>query len=133
MIVCINVRIVHFRLIQEEKENTEARAEELEYRVSSLDHIVVGSHLSVANNHSNHNNQQQQQQQQQQAVGGVVGVANSGRSTPRVAPQSQPTHSPVTSATGGYSNNASSPMTNANSPQRDYLQKFHTVNIVLHF
>lgn len=124
------------RLIQEEKENTEARAEELEYRVSSLDHLV-----------SNH--------------GAVTG---SGRSTPRVSvgasggggPSSN--HSPVlvgqnstaASAAAGYGNNpnssnSSSPLAaqvnSANnsgaaaaaaaSPQRDYLHKFHTVYIHL--
>jgi len=110
------------RLIQEEKENTEARAEELEYRVSSLDHLV-----------SNH-------------------VPGSGRSTPRVnsaggAPgqASSSNHSPViptsshNNPNGGFNSgnannasNSSSPLANAGSnaaasPQRDYLHKFHTV------
>ena len=103
------------RLIQEEKENTEARAEELEYRVSSLDHLVT-----------NH-------------------VPGSGRSTPRVtsgAGGASSNHSPVvptSNPNGGYTNsnnanasNSSSPLANAGnnaaaSPQRDYLHKFHTV------
>lgn len=113
------------RLIQEEKENTEARAEELEYRVSSLDHLVT-----------NH-------------------VPGSGRSTPRVTPgagAASSNHSPVvpgTNPNSGYSSNtanasnSSSPLANtgnnaAASPQRDYLHKFHTVgqsswNFVLFF
>ena len=92
------------RLIQEEEDNTKARAEELEYRVSSLDHVVghIGNH-----------------------------VAGSGRSTPRVGGPSN--HSPVTlqnSANYNNPSNASSPMANQNlaaSPQRDYLHKFHTM------
>ncbi|XP_059352042.1 liprin-alpha-2-like isoform X2 [Daphnia carinata] len=108
------------RLIQEEKENTEARAEELEYRVSSLDHLVA-----------NH-----------------VPVTSSGRSTPRVSGGSggaggtSSNHSPVVPANSstGYNNNpntssSSSPSVaqlnagsnTAASPQRDYLQKFHTI------
>ena len=93
--------IIVYRLIQEEKENTEARAEELEYRVSSLDHLV-GSHVG---NHA----------------------AGSGRSTPRVAPSN---HSPVVAANLTAYANTSSPLANQNaaaSPQRDYLHKFHTV------
>lgn len=106
-------------MIQEEKENTEARAEELEYRVSSLDHLV-----------SNH-----------------ATVTGSGRSTPRVSASggaggTSSNHSPVVPAnsTAGYSNNpnassSSSPLAAqvnsgnnaAASPQRDYLHKFHTV------
>ena len=113
VLVCV------FRLIQEEKENTEARAEELEYRVSSLDHLVT-----------NH-----------------VPVTGSGRSTPRVSvgPAGGATssnHSPVVPSNppAGYPGNAnpssSSPLANqanlnsnaAASPQRDYLHKFHTVS-----
>ena len=90
------------RLIQEEKENTEARAEELEYRVSSLDHLV-GSSIG---NHA----------------------AGSGRSTPRVAPSN---HSPVVPANLTAYANTSSPLASnqnaAASPRRDYLHKFHTV------
>jgi hypothetical protein len=114
-------------LIQEEKENTEARAEELEYRVSSLDHLVT-----------NH-----------------VPVTGSGRSTPRVSGGSggaggtSSNHSPVvpSSSAAGYNNNpnassSSSPLAAqinpgnnaAASPQRDYLHKFHTVRTFLsHF
>lgn len=109
-------------MIQEEKENTEARAEELEYRVSSLDHLVT-----------NH-----------------VPVTGSGRSTPRVSGGSggaggtSSNHSPVvpSSSAAGYNNNpnassSSSPLAAqinpgnnaAASPQRDYLHKFHTVRI----
>ena len=114
------MRSLFRRLIQEEKENTEARAEELEYRVSSLDHLVT-----------NH-----------------VAVAGSGRSTPRVVGAgsvggNSSNHSPVvpTNSASGYNNtnpsNSSSPLANvanatnnaAASPQRDYLQKFHTVFI----
>ena len=108
-------------MIQEEKENTEARAEELEYRVSSLDHLVT-----------NH-----------------VAVTGSGRSTPRVAGSgggNSSNHSPVVppNSASGYNNsnpsNSSSPMANvanatnnaAASPQRDYLQKFHTVLSIDH-
>ncbi|XP_046436917.1 liprin-alpha-1-like isoform X3 [Daphnia pulex] len=108
------------RLIQEEKDNTVARAEELEYRVSSLDHLVT-----------NH-----------------VPVTGSGRSTPRVSGGSggaggtSSNHSPVvpSSSAAGYNNNpnasnSSSPLTAqlnpgnnaAASPQRDYLHKFHTM------
>lgn len=113
--------MVTIRLIQEEKENTEARAEELEYRVSSLDHLVA-----------NH-----------------VAVTGSGRSTPRVSVgatggATSSTHSPVVPAnpSTGYPSNAnqsssSSPLANqinlnsnaAASPQRDYLHKFHTVRV----
>lgn len=114
------VLISSFRLIQEEKENTEARAEELEYRVSSLDHLVA-----------NH-----------------VPVTGSGRSTPRVSigaagGGTSSNHSPVVPSNppAGYPSNAnpsnsSSPLANqanlnsnaAASPQRDYLHKFHTVS-----
>lgn len=106
-----------YRLIQEEKENTEARAEELEYRVSSLDHLVT--------NHAP--------------------VTGSGRSTPRVANNvgtggTSSNHSPIvpSGSAAGYNNptasSSSSPLATqtgnnaaAASPQRDYLHKFHTV------
>ena len=47
-----SVPVDSIRLIQEEKENTEARAEELEYRVSSLDHIAVSGHANTTNRSS---------------------------------------------------------------------------------
>lgn len=73
------VRIFEIRLIQEEKQTTEARAEELESRVGSVEHMMLrGRSLERPS------------------------PPLSGRSTPK----------------------------SHHSPQRDYLQKFHTVSVL---
>ncbi|XP_065566938.1 liprin-alpha-1-like isoform X2 [Artemia franciscana] len=96
------------RLIQEEKQNTEARAEELESRVGSMDHIAVNERRlppAPPGTSATVPNQQQQQGTPYDHEPAPPSPTMSGRSTPKHI--QGPTHSPQN--------------------HREFLQRYHTI------
>ena len=106
------------RLIQEEKVTTEARAEELESRVGSVEHMNL---LLRSEN-------------QYGSVGGSVAATPSG-APPQPPPRSsRPQPPPVPPAKSSFETSNSSPPRSGRSTPRVYdpnMQKYHTVSTVL--
>lgn len=93
------------RLIQEEKQNTEARAEQLESRVGSVEHVNMLSRRGVYDRPMSPPLSGRSLEMGGRGLDRPLSPPLSGRSTPRSNP----------------------------SPQRDYLHKFHTVSNVVKF